>query len=87
MDINVAVLDIKNGRVDAFLLGLPVAYSKVKELGLKVALEFPLETSEDPAIVLPKGSDEMKQKLNEIIKEIKEDGTIKQLEDKWIKQQ
>lgn len=37
-----------------------------------------------PCIVLRKGSDEMVEKLNGIIEDIIEDGTLKTLEDKWL---
>lgn len=84
-DANAAALDLKNGRLDAFLVDLPVAYDKAEELGLEVAIDCSLEGDEDPGILLPKGSDEMVAKLNKIIKEMKEDGFIKQLEDKWMK--
>ncbi len=85
-DANAGAMDVKNGRLDAFLVDAPVAYEKAKEVGLIVALETVLEKEENPGIVLKKGSTEMLEKLNEIIKEMKEDGTIQQLEEKWIKQ-
>jgi len=85
-DVNAGVLDLKNGRVQAFLMDGPVAYEKAKELGLEVLLDVDLETSADPAIAVPKGS-ELKDKLNQIIKEIKEDGTLEKLENQWIKLQ
>lgn len=82
-DANAAALDVKNGRVDAFLVDLPVAESKAKELGLKVAFSCALDEGA-PCIVLRKGSDEMVEKLNGIIEDIIEDGTLKTLEDKWL---
>ena len=45
-----------------------------------------LEQDESPGIVLSKGSTEMLEKLNEIIEEMISDGTIAELEDKWLKQ-
>lgn len=85
-DANAGALDVKNGRLGAFVVDLPVAYEKAKELELEVALETVLEKDEDPGIVLQKGSTEMIEKLNKIIDEMMEDGTVKQLEDKWFKQ-
>jgi ABC-type amino acid transport substrate-binding protein len=82
-DANAAALDVKNGRVDAFLVDLPVAEIKAKELELKVAFSCALDEG-SPCIVLPKGSDEMLEKLNGIIEDMKEDGTLKALEDKWL---
>lgn len=85
-DANAGVLDVKNGRLAAFVIDLPVAYAKAKELGLKVAVETTLENDEDPGIVLKKGSTEMVEKLNKIIDDMVADGTIAKLEDKWFRQ-
>ncbi|HHY04155.1 MAG TPA: basic amino acid ABC transporter substrate-binding protein [Thermoanaerobacterales bacterium] len=85
-DVNVAVLDLKNGRVDALFLDLPVAWSKAKEANLEVTLEVDLKTEEPWGIVVQKGNDELKEKLNGALKELKEDGTLDKLEEKWIKQ-
>lgn len=85
-DANAGALDVKNGRLGAFVVDLPVAYEKAKELELEVAVETVLEKDEDPGIVLQKGSAEMLEKLNKIIDEMMADGTVKELEDKWFKQ-
>ena len=83
-DADAAALDVKNGRLPIFLADLPVARSKGAKLGLTVALECTLEKDESPGIVLPKGSDETVEKLNGIIEDMKDDGTLKALEDKWL---
>jgi len=85
-DANAGALDVKNGRLGAFIVDGPVAYQKAKELGLKVAMETVLENDENPAIALRKGSTEMLEKLNKIIDEMIADGTIAQLEEKWLKE-
>ena len=85
-DANAGALDVKNGRLGAFIVDGPVAYEKAKELDLKVALETVLENDENPGIVLRKGSDEMLEKLNKIIDDMMADGTIAKLEEKWLKQ-
>jgi polar amino acid transport system substrate-binding protein len=85
-DANAGALDVKNGRLPAFIVDLPVAYEKAKELDLEVALETVLDKDEDPGIVLQKGSTEMIEKLNGIIDDMMEDGTIEKLEEKWFKQ-
>lgn len=86
-DANAGALDVKNGRLSAFVVDLPVAYEKAKELDLEVAVETVLENDENPGIVLRKGSTEMIEKLNKIIDDMMADGTIQQLEEKWLKQQ
>jgi polar amino acid transport system substrate-binding protein len=85
-DANAGALDVKNGRLGAFVVDGPVAYEKAKELDIKVALETVLENDENPGIVLPKGSTEMLEKLNKIIDDMMADGTIAELEEKWLKQ-
>lgn len=85
-DANAGALDVKNGRLGAFIVDSPVAYEKAKELDLEVAVETVLENDENPGIVLPKGSTEMLEKLNKIIDDMMADGTIQQLEEKWLKQ-
>lgn len=83
-DANVAALDVKNGRLKVLVMDLPVAKAKAKELDLKVLIECKLEQDEDPAVVLAKGNDELLEKINNAIKELKEDGTIQKLENKWL---
>lgn len=85
-DANAGALDVKNGRLGAFIVDSPVAYEKAKELDLVVAVETVLENDENPGIVLQKGSTEMIEKLNKIIDDMMADGTIEQLEEKWLKQ-
>jgi ABC-type amino acid transport substrate-binding protein len=34
-------------------------------------------------IAVPKGWDDLREKFNELIKEMQDDGTMKQLEEKW----
>ncbi len=85
-DADAGVDDVKIGRLDVFLLDAPVAHEKAKKLGLEVVLETTLdqEEGEQPGIVLKKGSTEMVDKLNNIIDEMNEDGTIEELEKKWF---
>ena len=58
-DANAGALDVKQGRLDVFIVDAPVAYEKAKEVGLVVALETVLEKDENPGIVLKKGSTDM----------------------------
>lgn len=84
-DVNAGFLDLKNQRIDAYVADLAVARQKAKELGLEMAVETVLDEEESPGIVLAKGSDEMLEKLNAIIDDLEADGTLKALEDKWLK--
>lgn len=78
------VLDVKNGRISAFLADLPVTKENAKKYDLKVALECNVADNANPSIVVEKGSDVLVE-LNNIIDEMKEDGTLEKLEEKWLK--
>lgn len=78
------VLDVKNGRISAFLADLPVTQENAKKYDLKVALKCNVAENANPSIVVEKGSDVLDE-LNKIIDEMKEDGTLEKLEEKWLK--
>lgn len=77
------VLDVKNGRIAAFLADLPVVQENAKKYNLEVALECNVAENANPSIVVEKGSG-MLDELNKIIDEMKEDGTLAKLEEKWL---
>lgn len=77
------VLDVKNKRIAAFLADLPVIQENAKKYGLEVALECNVADNANPSIVVKKDS-EMLNELNKIIDEMKEDGTLAKLEEKWL---
>ena len=64
----------------------PVGKAYVKEHGDKVKL-----VSEEPfikeltAIAVRKGDTELVEKVNAVLKKIKEDGTYEKMYDKWLK--
>lgn len=74
--------DLQNGRIDAVVndvVGLRYAFGQMK--GLKVGAE--IVTGEKFAIMMPKGSDKL-QKVNDIISEMKKDGTLPKMYEKWM---
>lgn len=77
-----AVLALTKGKVDAVVIDNEPAKAFVDQNdGIKI-LEEPFE-KEDYAICLKKGSD-LTAKINKALKELKEDGTIKKIVDKYI---
>lgn len=84
-DVNMAALDLKNKRVEAFMLDLAVAYDLAKNLGLKVATEVQIEEAGNPGILLPKDSPEELIKINAILAQLREEGFIEKLIDKWLR--
>ena len=79
-----AVQALQQGKVDAVVIDDQPAKTFVKENeGLKI-----LETEnveEEYAIALKKGNNELLEKVNKAIKELKEDGTLDKIIAKYIK--
>ena len=74
--------DLQNGRIDAVVndvVGLRYAFGQMK--GLKVGAE--IVTGEKFAIMMPKDSDKL-QKANDILSEMKKDGTLPKMYEKWM---
>jgi polar amino acid transport system substrate-binding protein len=74
--------DLLNGRVDAVvndIVGLRYAFTQMP--GLAVAEE--IVTGEKFAMMMPKGSDKLEQ-VNSIISEMKTDGTMAAIYEKWF---
>lgn len=76
--------DMKAGRLDAIIVDEVVAryYVKLDKDSYKVA--GGRLTNEPIAICFTKENSNLRDKANEIIKEMREDGTLKQLSEKWF---
>ena len=72
------VNELKQGSIDGLVLESAVAESYVAQNDALVITDVALEASEGDsyAIALPKGSTELQEELNSILKELIEDGTI-----------
>lgn len=74
--------DLQNGRIDAAvndIVGMRHAFTQMQ--GLKVGGE--VATGEQFAMMMPKGSEKLEQ-VNGIISEMKTDGTMAALHEKWL---
>lgn len=74
--------DLQNGRIDAAvndIVGMRYAFTQMQ--GLKVGAE--VTTGEKFAMMLPKGSEHLDQ-VNQIISDMKTDGTMAALHEKWL---
>ncbi|WP_409252061.1 transporter substrate-binding domain-containing protein [Bacillus sp. SCS-153A] len=78
------IQELKAGRIDAIYLDKTVAEGYIKELNLK---GFEDESSVSPgmAIAFPKGSDKVEE-FSKVIEEMKENGELEKLEEKWLKE-
>ncbi|WP_291291433.1 transporter substrate-binding domain-containing protein [Enterococcus sp.] len=72
--------ELKQGSIDGLVLESAVADSYVAQNDDLVVADIALEASADDsyAIALPKGSTELKDELNRILKELNDKGTIKE---------
>ena len=81
-----AYLDLTSGRVDALLADKYANYDWLKSPAGQ-AYEFkgdPINETDEVGIALRKGDTELLNKLNAALKEIKEDGTYKKINDKYF---
>lgn len=78
-----AILDLRNGRVDAVVVGQAYAVTEGAKEGGVEALDVDVATN--PLVFVSKaGSDALTAKLNEALAEIKADGTYDKLVEKWL---
>ncbi|MEZ2876877.1 amino acid ABC transporter [Pseudomonas lundensis] len=81
-----AYLDLASGRVDALLADKYAIYDWLKSKPGE-AFEFkkdPINEDDKVGIALRKGESDLRTKLNLALKEIKEDGTYKKINDKYF---
>lgn len=80
---NEAVLALSSGKVTAVIIDNEPAKSYVASTdGLKIL--DGTYTDEDYAICIAKNNDDLLEKVNNALKELKEDGTVKRIVDKYI---
>ncbi|MFK7605066.1 MULTISPECIES: transporter substrate-binding domain-containing protein [unclassified Pseudomonas] len=82
-----AYLDLSSGRVDALLADKYAIYGWLKDDPAGKDYEFkgePINEDDKVGIALRKGESELRSKLNLALKEIKEDGTYKKINDKYF---
>jgi len=79
------IQDFKSGRLDAIVLGIGEGKTIVKFHPDFKLIPLP-QTEVFYAVALPKNSP-LTDKINGIIKKFQEDGTLKKLEEKWMKKE
>jgi len=79
-----AVLDLKNGKLDAIIMDQYPAKANVQTNSDSIkVLDEPLGT-DSYCIAVKKGNAELLDKVNEVLKEMKADGTLDQIINKYI---
>ena len=82
-DILLAFEDLKAGRIDAIINDFLTSLDIVKENPGLVLVEK-IKTDEKYGIVFAPDTPELLEAVNEVLKEMKEDGTYQQIYDKWF---
>lgn len=75
--------DVEYGRIDGFLAQNVQAYMAIEKSGAKCKVLNPFESSVG-CMVVDKKNEKLLNGLNEFLKEIKEDGTLKEISEKWV---
>ena len=83
-DIMDAIAAIKAGQLDAVITSTLTAYQVVRKNPEFYCLPEPLQY-EDTSIAVKKGNDELLLAVDNIIGELKADGTLKDMEKRWFK--
>jgi polar amino acid transport system substrate-binding protein len=82
--VDQAMLDLKNGRIDVMMSDYIPAQSLAKQLGGLSIVYHGVLSSGPVNIVIPDGDVELQQAVNEILKQLQEEGFIDQLAVKYF---
>ncbi len=81
---DLAFLDLINGQIDAVIADYPTALGFVGQNADKLMVTGEVFTNESYGIMVCNKNTELVEKLNKALAELKADGTISKLEQKWL---
>lgn len=85
-DYNTAFMDLESGAVDAIAMDIVVAKYQIEQRKADfVLLEEPL-ASEEYGVGFLKGNTELRDKVQKTLEEMAEDGTMKEISEKWFQE-
>jgi len=84
--VDLAFLDLSNGQVDAVIVDYPTTLNYVNKSKDKIKITGDVFTDESYGIAVCKTNTALLEKINKALAELKADGTLKTLEDKWLAQ-
>ncbi|MFV0517697.1 MAG: basic amino acid ABC transporter substrate-binding protein [Aminipila sp.] len=82
--LDVAVMDLQNGTIDALINDLPVTKTYMKAQPDTIEIVGDVLNAESYGIAVQKGNTELLNKINDGMKNIKENGTFDKLYSKWF---
>lgn len=77
-------MEMKNKRIDAFVTDRLVGLNGIKKSGYDFVLVGPPMYKEEMGIAIRKGRDDLLSSINEALAAMKEDGTYKEISEKWF---
>jgi polar amino acid transport system substrate-binding protein len=72
-----------NKQIDAFVIDVPIAAGLVQQSNDQLAIAGQFITNEHYGILFEEGN-ALRDRVNEVLQEMKDDGTLKRLQDKWF---
>jgi len=82
--VDQGVMDLMSGRIDIFITDLPPAEDLAATKPVKIAFTGALNPDENPGVAVGKGEAELLAEINKAIAELKEDGSIDALAEKYL---
>jgi polar amino acid transport system substrate-binding protein len=82
--VDLAFLDLANGQVDAVVADYPTTLNFVNKSSDKIKVTGEVFTDESYGIAICKKNTDLLAKVNKALAALKDDGTLKKLEEKWL---
>ncbi len=82
--VDLAFLDLANGQVDAVVADYPTTLNYVNQMKDKIMTTGEIFTEESYGIAVCKKNTELLEKINKALAELKSEGKLTELEQKWL---
>ena len=83
-DYNTAFMDLEQGAVDAIAMDVIVAGYQIQQRNADFKILDDSLSEEEYGVGFRKSDEELRDKVNETFKEMKEDGTLAEISEKWF---
>ncbi len=85
-DYNTAFMDLESGAVDAIAMDIVVAKYQIEQRKADFVLLEEALASEEYGVGFLKGNEELRDKVQKTLEEMAEDGTMKEIAEKWFQE-
>lgn len=83
-DYNTALMDLESGAVDAVAMDEPVAIYQIEKRGSKFEILEETLAEEEYGVGFLLGNEELRDKVQKVLEEMAEDGTLSEISNKWF---